>query len=143
MKGKSKYTLENVIEIFKKYNIEFIDDTFQHTRFKHKFKCLKCDYIWRARFDSVRNKLRCPKCARNKKTENEKYSLEEVKEIFYKNNIEFLDDFYKNRNFKHNAKCLKCEHKWKIKLGNVFKKINCPLCGQIKKWNLKDILWRK
>ena len=105
-----KYSFEYVKQYCLTYRIEFLKSEYINGKTRTAFKCLNCEDIWETDFATIHNKKsKCPKCAGVKR-----YTLEEIKNICLKHNIDFLDDYYNNTKEMHRLKCLKmnCDHEW-------------------------------
>lgn len=118
-----KYTLEYIREFCKNVELKFLDNDYKNNGFKHNIKCLKCDYVWKLKFNSIKNGTTCPNC-----TSSKKYTLERVKKFFEKNKLELLENSYRNGRIPLLTLCKKCNMEWKICLGSVIQGSGCPEC---------------
>lgn len=64
-----------------------------------------------------------------------KKTIEEVREIYKNNGLEFLETEYVNNRYSNKTKCLKCECIWSISISNVVHGYNCPECANKEKRN--------
>ena len=91
------------------------------TKINHQ--CKTCEYIWKVRPNSIKRESGCPNCSKYKLMTTEKYK-EQIK------NLSFLViDKYKGGEIKIKHQCLKCEHIWKAKPGNIKTGYGCPACS--------------
>lgn len=123
-----KYTLEYIKIEYLKNNIEFMDAIYINSKHSHNLKCMQCNYLWTSCFERLKQGKQCPNCIKIKQTNKRRISLEEVKKRCLINNIEFLENEYKNNSTPYYVLCLKCEHKWKLRFNDIGK-YGCPKCG--------------
>ena len=104
-------------------------DNHYNTSTPIKWQCLKCNNEWKARSNSIRRDVGCPKCNDTKLTN--KYI-----DDFLKNKAIRRIDNHINCHFKINWECLKCKNIWSAKPGEILRKgINregsgCPNCAR-------------
>jgi predicted GIY-YIG superfamily endonuclease len=122
-----KFSLHQIQKIYEEQGCKFDDDFYVDSSYLHNYTC-KCGHKSKIRLYNFRYGKRCRKCAKNYMP-----TLEEVKELFIKENCVFLDSFYKNNNFIHNYRC-KCGNYAKTSVGNFKAGKRCFKCsGSIKK----------
>ena len=107
MSVKIKLKLNEVKQICKNKNIEFLDNIYKGVDYKYNFKCLKHNERFYKSFYNV-NKGHLSKCCSAEfNSSKRRFSIEYVKKISLKNGFEFLDNNYINAHVKYNFKCLK------------------------------------
>jgi predicted nucleic acid-binding Zn-ribbon protein len=70
---------------------------------------------------------------------NKKYTYNESKEFFKKQNLLLLDSNYKNVHTKMKYKCLKCGYIGKKTLKNVMLKQGCQKCSGVAKYKISEV----
>ncbi len=126
-----RLTLQEVKRRSKEKGFIFLDDEFIDSHYKHQFKCGIDKEIHTADFNHISSGygLKCCALRKNKLNhENEKLSLQDVKNISKKNNLKFLDLKYEGRNFKHNFKCLIDNKIYKATFRNISKGHGLQCC---------------
>lgn len=121
----TKRTTEDVRKYFEEQGCELLNE-YTHSQDKLEYKC-RCGKISTTVWSNFKKGHRCGFCV--KSSNKKKRSLEEVKQIFQDRNCEFLDNEFKNSNFKHNYKC-KCGVVSKITFAAFFRQNqHCYQCG--------------
>lgn len=113
------------IDIFlKNLFLERIDNYIGANNFI-RFKCLICNYIWRTRFNRIKNEgKRCPSCQGLVKLTNEK-----VDDLLVNLPIKRVDN-YINIDAKIKFECQLCEYIWEaIPYNVIYAKSGCPNCA--------------
>lgn len=123
-----KYTIEEINEIFSNKNlgIEFIDDFYIDSGYKHLLRCKK-GHEWKAPVNSILSSGHgCRIC------ENEKISLkgDDIDRRLQEKDIRVYYKKYSGTHSRYNFKCLKCDFQWKTTLNNVLHHSGCPNCSR-------------
>lgn len=122
--GNLHHNDKEVDIIFKKNNYIKLSE-YKNSRTPIKCKCPN-NHICNISFDNFYNKgKRCAECQGLKK-----YTLEEVKKIFNKKNLELLDNEYISNNNKLRYKCNICEYIGDSSLSSIkISKYGCKQCA--------------
>jgi len=88
--GKGKYTLEIVKNFFKEQNCELLEDNYQNTIQKIKYKC-SCGNISYTIFKDFKKGTRCMNCKGTPK-----YTYDFIKNFFEKEKCKLLETEYIN-----------------------------------------------
>jgi len=127
-----KLTFEYAKQLYKKNNLELLENKYINAHIKMKTRCCKCNYIWFINLNNVNSENNCPACAKTLK-----YSIEQAKQIFLKANLTLLEKKYKSANKKMKYICNECKYKGKITLWNVKKGNRCHRCAGTLKHTIK------
>ena len=101
-----KYTLEQIQEIFKKINLDFLDISYKNKDTKHTIKCLTCFLVFKKNIGAIINgHSGCPFCTRG---------LDE------KITIKFAEDFFKLKINKKTFKMPDCDFQKKCIVDGYF-----------------------
>lgn len=132
---RREFDVEYIKDYAKKRNMEFLSEEYKNTSTSYEWHCLKCDNVWEANFNSIKNNNSgCPVCAQKKNKEdrrkNSPYNTEVIGKMAEENNVELLSE-YKNAHTKMKFRC-------KIHDNIFYKKWNkiqqnshwCPECAQ-------------
>ncbi len=134
-----KHTLEFIKNEYTKKGFEFLDNEYNGNKFLHNIKCLKCNHIWKQKYNALQIGRKCPKCYNKRRGNTLKLNLEFVKEEYSKKNFIYLDNYYNNHSEKHNIKCLKCNRVWKQRYNDLYRGKGCPNCAGLTKYTLEFI----
>ncbi len=93
MKRKKKYSIEEVKEIFEKENCELLSKSYVNNSDKLNYIC-SCGNTSSINLKSFLKGSRCKQCGYEKVKNFHLHSIEEVKEIFEKENCELLSNEY-------------------------------------------------
>jgi len=135
--GTEKLTLEHIKNYFSNNGCLFLDDEYVNAKHKHNYICL-CENKSKINFSNFQSGNRCMKCGIKKNKDNQKLTLEHVKNYFLNNGCLFLDDEYVNAKHKHNYICL-CKNKSMISFTSFQKGARCAGCAGNKKHTLENI----
>jgi hypothetical protein len=119
----SAYTIEELSEMYKSKGFELLEKEAKGVNFSYRCRC-HCGRETKKSWSSLRNGKACRQC----KLENSKFSLEKVKAIYSNCGWTFLDNFYVNNAYLHNAVC-KCGNKTTKRLQDLRKYTGCRKCG--------------
>lgn len=123
-----RLTHNEVLKSYEDHNLVLLDNKFEYARTNHLTQCKICQYSWKVRLNNIRTgRAGCPKCAGKAK-----YSLSEVKQLYLRNNLEYLDDIYINVKTYVNTRCLTCRLEYKTRVANVKSGYGCPVCSKFK-----------
>jgi len=126
----SKYTIEQVQEIFKEQNCELLSREFKRVHDILDYKC-KCGNVSKISLSSFLYGCRCKECGNKKRGNNIKYSYKQVKRIFKEQSCELLNKKYKNAQDLLDYKC-SCGNVSKILLTHFLRGCKCKKCGSNK-----------
>jgi len=128
--GNAKHTYEAVKEFLIAVNIELLSDDYENNKKQLSLKCLACGCLWSANFHNIKNGKRgCTDCATNRIKGMLKYKYEDVEAFLLLLNIKLLSTVYINKEELLDLHCMKCQHYWKAKYGNIRNgKTGCPNC---------------
>ena len=132
--GVLKFTLEQAKKKYLLVGLELLANCYSNNKTKHLAKCLVCHHAWHSLPKSVFKGIGCPSCAGVRVP-----SLEEVRLIFIKNNIELLDIVYTNSQTPLYARCIKCLYSWYISSQSVKEGHGCPNCAGNRKYTIDEI----
>jgi 5-methylcytosine-specific restriction endonuclease McrA len=151
--GTKKLSYEYVYNYFKENNCELLEIEYINNHTKMKYRCV-CDNVDYINFSHFKQGHRCKKCKNKRISESNKFTYEQVRQIFEKNGCKLLSKEYVNAyqkllfqcscgniayikyaNFSQGSKCNQCISKRiaeKLKLSyeqvyNDFKKYNYEL----------------
>ena len=131
--NKSEYTTESISKILlDKYNIELLED-YKNNSTKTKCKCLKHDYIWYPKINSIfSSNCGCPKCGIEKIVKNKTFTTEKYRKLLKEVNpmLDIVSEYTKNYN-DINFKCLKCGEVFTRKANYIYGSCSCPNCDHI------------
>lgn len=139
--GKQKQKRAKMIADIKKNlseaNLSLI--SFVNTNYPVKVQCKICEYEWTVRYASLKKRIpKCPKCNIKMNTKNKTVlSAEERRKLRADN---YFDKILQSSNYKIvainyigakeevDAKCIVCNHKWKIRADCLIDRCWCPIC---------------
>jgi hypothetical protein len=103
-----KLTLQQLSETCAKHGVEFIDEKYRGTTFRHNFKCIKHHKVQNTCLESLLKKksLNCCIEERNKKLQRDLSDINFIKQISISKGFEFMDEEYLGINHQHFFKCL-------------------------------------
>ena len=138
----SKYTIEQVQEIFKEKNCELLSREYKRVHDILDYKC-NCGNISRISLSSFLRGYRCKECGNKRKGNNVKYSYEQVQEIFKERDCKLLSKEYRSARDVLDYKC-KCGNISKIRLVHFLRGHRCEKCGRKKtleklKYNYNEV----
>lgn len=91
-------------------------------------RCLKCNYIWKARPNNVLIGRYCPKCSQIRRANKFRRSTKEYKELIKNRTIECLDEYIScDTKIKH--RCLICGYIWSVRPYCILNGYGCPNCS--------------
>lgn len=122
-----KYTYEQVKQEFEKRGLKLLETTYKNNKTKMKCICSCGEEIEKC-LDKLFSNPKCKKCGYIDRKDPQKYSLDQVKEIFENNGCEFLDEKYVNNQHRHNYKC-ECGETKIITLTGFMYGQRCKQCG--------------
>ncbi len=117
-----KLSIDIMYELADRRGLQFLSSDYQGTNIKHKWKCGKCQYIWKAVPSSIQRNSGCPKCA------GRCQSLETMHKLAKKRGFQFLSSCYKTMNTKYEWKC-RDNHVWKASAHHIKGGTGCPYCN--------------
>lgn len=100
--NKQRYNLDDVKILFETYGYQLLDTEYKNSKIPIKIKC-PANHIIKISYSHFNQGVRCKKCKDN----NQRYSLEYIKEEFSKEGYIILDKIYVNSKTKLNFKCNK------------------------------------
>lgn len=113
-------------------------DQYYSSEEKSNFKCIVCDYEWKANARGVINgKNGCPECGRKIARETIKYNIstndfkKKIKKIF-DDKLSIIGE-YTNVKSKIEVKCNICSYVWISNPINLIKGYGCNKCGHVEK----------
>ena len=118
-----KYTLEQVKEIYAKRGCVFLDEEFLGVMHKHNYLCV-CGNQSQMSLNNFFKGKNCKKCG----LEKLEYTLEEVREIFAKENAKLISIEYKGYKSELEFIC-SCGREGKRTFEQFRKSKNCEACG--------------
>lgn len=120
-----KRELEKIKEIIKNKGGECLSEIYSGYSCNIKCKCSK-GHIWTTKAFAIKNDTWCPKCANASNL-----TIEDVKALTEKMNVECLENNYENNHSYLNLKCKKCNHEWKSTYNSLQYRKGCPVCSRI------------
>lgn len=113
--------------------------SFVNTSYPVKVQCKICEYEWTVRYASLKKGIpKCPKCNIKMNSKNKTVlSAEERRKLRADN---YFDKILQSSNYKIvainyigakeevDAKCIVCNHKWKIRADHLIDRCWCPIC---------------
>lgn len=131
--NKPEYTTESISKILlDKYNIELLED-YKNNSTKTKCKCLRHDYIWYPKINSIFSlNCGCPKCAIEKRIKNKTFTTEKYRKLLKNVNpmLDIVSEYTKNYN-DIDFKCLKCGTIFTRKANYIYRTCVCPKCDYV------------
>jgi len=129
MSKKRSYTVEEVQEIFRKYNCEIDKHTYVNIQHNIKFTC-SCGKLGNKKFNDFLKTPMCTECGRllSVKTRSKKYS--DILNFYELNNCKLLleEEDYTNTKMKANFTC-SCGRPGYKSIKLFYKNPFCKLCG--------------
>ena len=122
-----KYTLNQVIDIFKNNNCELISKEYKNNTTPLNFKC-KCDRNTEMTFKKYLVQLCCNECHKTTLKRVFKYDFEQVKKYFQDNNCKLISEEYKNNKEPLEYIC-ECNNKAKICFKSFLEGQRCSKCA--------------
>jgi len=101
--------LSNIQENCLSLGFEFLDEKYRNNSFKHTFKCLKHDQVFKSCFKSIHKGvgLRCCRLDRVKQwLDFRKHTISEVEDFCLKAGFRLIDKKYLHVNYRHFFRCL-------------------------------------
>jgi hypothetical protein len=95
VKGRSKYTIEEVRKVFEDGGCKLLSSEYIGVDGILDYEC-ECGNAKKITFTKFRLGHRCKECGIKNRQDPQKYSIEEVKEMFYKYNCELITEEYIN-----------------------------------------------
>jgi ribosomal protein S27AE/GNAT superfamily N-acetyltransferase len=133
-RGKKRYTLEDVKNIFNEYKYTLLSNVYKNAHQKLETLCPNGHRYLVALDGFLYAKSRCPTCQNIKN-----YSYEEIKQIFEQEGYVLLSNEYKNAHQKLDLICPN-GHRTQMTL-NSFKDsgARCIICAGVKKYTLEEV----
>lgn len=119
---KLKYTIEQCREKFKNLNMTLMNIEYFGKEKTMNYICDICKYEGKKSLGSINAGQDCPKCA----LEKTRYTNNELKNMFEKHNIIFLERNINNKKLK--AKCKQCNYEWETDTTGIKRGNGCPKC---------------
>lgn len=115
-----KKTTQEIQQFANSRNIEFLS-AYKSSNVKHFWKCGKCDHIWDAIPNSIRQGTGCPKCA------GKAYKLDDIKQLAKDNSFTLVSKKFINMTTKHKWRC-QDGHEWMATPSKIKSGTGCPVC---------------
>lgn len=97
----------------------------RNNKIKTRWKCLKCEYEWEAKYNSIQQGYGCPYCAGHvKKIKSDYYKLAESRRFKWVGKV-----LPKNIQTKTWWECIKCGYKWEARYNDIYNGNGCPSCS--------------
>lgn len=123
----SKKTIDQVRDYFTSHSCTLLEDEYKDGRTPMSYRCV-CGNESKIRFDNFRSGQRCQRCKAKKSSAiNTKYSLQQAKEIFEKENCTLLAEKYETTKVLMNFIC-SCGGYGKVGLGHFLLGRRCLNC---------------
>lgn len=123
-----KYTLDDMINFAKEKGGDCLSTSYTDIRTKLKWRCSE-GHVWEATPNSIISGRWCHKCGIKKRSEKQRLTLDEMKELAIKNGGQCLSTNYVNANSKLKWQCSQ-EHIWEAIPSSVKAGTWCPICAQ-------------
>jgi len=134
-----KRTTEEVKKYFEEQGCELLDE-YKGCQIKMEYRC-RCGNKSKINWNHFTQGKRCGMCV--KTGQKKKRSLEEIKKIFSDRGCKFLDNEFKNSNFKHNYEC-KCGKIKQISFTGFYHQNQyCYECGLEKNKGNNHHMWQE
>ncbi|MDS9471545.1 hypothetical protein [Sporosarcina pasteurii] len=126
--GNNKKTKEYILEIAKKFNVQWIPSEYQGVKEKMQWRCIK-GHVFNKTLDLIQRGSGCPECYEEVRGEKRRmYSIEDIMRVADEKGGRVISKEYKNYNEQLMWECEK-GHQFSMKFGHVKDGHWCKVCG--------------
>jgi predicted Zn-ribbon and HTH transcriptional regulator len=129
-----KLTIEEMYELAYKKNGKCLSTEYINNKTKLKWQCNKCNHIWEASPNNIKQDGWCPQCI-----EKAKLTIEKMYELAFKKDGKCLSTEYINIKTKLEWQCNKCNHIWMARPDSIKQDSWCPKCVEVLKLTIEEM----
>jgi len=118
-----KYNREEMIEKLDKHGYDLLSDDYINSKINMKLYCRKGDHIVNRNWNNINSGFDCPRCIGNYKKE-----FNDIKELFFKEDVILLEKEYINSHKIMLCYCLQCKNEFTISVANWLRGRRCAHC---------------
>lgn len=123
----TRYTLLEVIEIFRDEGCEFLSDSYDYATDRYRFRC-NCNRVSFISVSAFIQGQRCGECRKEKIGNSHRCDLSFIKQYFADRKCMFLDPEFYGVHYPHNFRC-ECGNKHKVRFNDLKRGARCLECA--------------
>lgn len=134
-----KFTFSQVKQMFKAAGFELLSTNYTSSKEPLAFRCKRCGHRGTTRLEYIKAGMGCSDCWEARRGQNQKHSLDFVREKFAAKRLELFSKAYPNSKTPLSYRCVECGYVGRLRFNDLSNGSGCRQCGIRRRTSLQKL----